>query len=98
MAFIKKYATVLAAISLIAIYLITRLYNLLGLPIFTDEAIYIRWSQIALQDASWRFISLTDGKQPMYVWLAMIFLRFVRDPLLAGRLSGKVVMRKSVLG
>jgi 4-amino-4-deoxy-L-arabinose transferase-like glycosyltransferase len=56
------------------------------MPIFTDEAIYIRWAQIALQDASWRFISLTDGKQPMYIWVAMIFLKFIKDPLVAGRL------------
>lgn len=53
---------------------------------FTDEAIYVRWAQISLQDASWRFISLTDGKQPMYVWVAMLFIKFVNDPLLAGRL------------
>ena len=58
----------------------------MSLPIFTDEAIYIRWAQIAKQDANWRFISLTDGKQPMFVWLAMIVMRFVSDPLLAGRL------------
>lgn len=86
MAFLKKYFMPLAALFLISLYLFTRFYNILGLPIFTDEAIYIRWSQIALNDASWRFISLTDGKQPMYVWLAMIFLKFIRDPLLAGRL------------
>ncbi|OGH42379.1 MAG: hypothetical protein A3H79_00705 [Candidatus Levybacteria bacterium RIFCSPLOWO2_02_FULL_36_8b] len=55
------------------------------MPIFTDEAIYIRWAQIAKQDASWRFISLTDGKQPMFIWLMMISLRLIADPLLAGR-------------
>lgn len=86
MGFIKKYIQVIVVVLIIALYLFTRLYNILGIPIFTDEAIYIRWSQIALQDASWRFISLTDGKQPMYVWIAMFFLRFVQDPLLAGRL------------
>ncbi len=96
MGFIKKHSAVLAALLIIALYFFTRLYNILGLPIFTDEAIYIRWSQIALQDASWRFISLTDGKQPMYVWIAMNLLRFIQDPLLAGRmvsvLSGLVTM------
>ncbi|MBU3978136.1 glycosyltransferase family 39 protein [Patescibacteria group bacterium] len=86
MGFIKRNFVVIAAVLITALYFFTRLYNILGIPIFTDEAIYIRWSQIALQDASWRFISLTDGKQPMYVWIAMIFLRFVQDPLLAGRL------------
>lgn len=86
MALLKKYSAFIIALLLISLYFATRFYNIFGLPIFTDEAIYIRWSQIALNDASWRFISLTDGKQPMYVWIAMIFLKFVRDPLLAGRL------------
>lgn len=74
------------ALLLIILYLVTRLVNILELPIFTDEAIYIRWAQIALNDPVWRFISLTDGKQPSFVWLNMIFLRFIEDPLLAGRL------------
>jgi len=70
---------------LILAYFISRFYNVLSLPIFTDEAIYIRWAQIAKQDANWRFISLTDGKQPMFIWLMMISLRIIQDPLLAGR-------------
>ena len=73
-------------IVLALVYFVSRFYSILSLPIFTDEAIYIRWAQIAKQDANWRFISLTDGKQPMFIWLMMIFLRFVQDPLLAGRL------------
>ncbi len=75
---------ILAALALI--YFASRFYGILSLPIFTDEAIYIRWAQIAKQDASWRFISLTDGKQPMFIWLMMISLRFIQDPLLAGRM------------
>jgi hypothetical protein len=55
-------------------------------PIFTDEAIYSRWTQIAKQDASWRFISLTDGKQPLFVWINILFMHVVHDPLLSGRL------------
>ena len=72
------------------IYFLLRLIFLDRMPLFTDEAIYIRWSQIALQDSSWRFISLTDGKQPMYVWFAMFFLKLVTDPLIAGRLVSVV--------
>lgn len=56
------------------------------MPIFTDEAIYLRWAQIAKNDAAWRFISLTDGKQPLFIWLTMVSMRFIKDPLLAGRL------------
>lgn len=87
MVFIKKHLSfILIWIGLIAAYFSTRLYNILSLPIFTDEAIYIRWSQIAKQDAAWRFISLTDGKQPSFVWLNMITLKLFDDPLLAGRI------------
>jgi len=86
MSSIKKHAKeILVALSLSIAYFVTRLYNLMSLPMFTDEAIYTRWSQIAKQDASWRFISLTDGKQPSFVWLDMIFMRFFSDPLMAGR-------------
>jgi 4-amino-4-deoxy-L-arabinose transferase-like glycosyltransferase len=86
MRFIRKNKEALAISLLIILYFSTRLYNILALPIFTDEAIYIRWSQIALNDAAWRFISLTDGKQPLFIWLAMSLMRFIQDPLLAGRM------------
>ena len=72
---------------MVFIYLATRLYNLTSLPIFVDEAIYSRWSQIALHDASWRFISLTDGKQPLWVWVSMAPLKLFSDPLFATRLT-----------
>lgn len=62
-----------------------RMYHLTSLPIFTDEAIYIRWSQIGATDASWRYISLTDGKQPLFTWCMMAALRVISDPLVAGR-------------
>lgn len=82
---IKKHEMFLG-ISAAVLYLFTRLYNIMSLPMFTDEAIYTRWSQIARFDPSWRFISLTDGKQPLFVWIDMIFMRITSDPLLAGRL------------
>lgn len=87
MGFLKKYRIeIICGVAILLIFFVIRLYNLLSLSIFTDEAIYIRWAQIAKNDANWRFISLTDGKQPMFVWLSMIFMRFIRDPLLAGRI------------
>jgi 4-amino-4-deoxy-L-arabinose transferase-like glycosyltransferase len=87
MNFFRKYKfefLILAILTLV--YFVSRFYSILSLPIFTDEAIYIRWAQIAKQDANWRFISLTDGKQPMFIWLMMISLRLIQDPLLAGRM------------
>lgn len=99
MQYIKKHIFVLTALTiLIGLYFLTRLYSLTSLPIFTDEAIYIRWAQIAQNDATWRFISLTDGKQPSFIWIAMVFLEFIKDPLLAGRLVSVMAGFFSLIG
>lgn len=82
----KKFPELLLGPIAFVLFLFTRLYNILSLPIFTDEAIYIRWSQIARLDSNWRFISLTDGKQPGFVWADILFMKVFDDPLLAGRL------------
>src|SRR3989304_2512045 len=71
---------------LVSTYFITRLINLKIIPIFTDEAIYTYWAQVALHDPANRFISLEDGKQPLFIWIAAIFQQFIPDPLIAGRL------------
>jgi len=87
--FKKKFnkKDVLIILGLISLYLITRLINLELLPIFGDEGIYIRWAKTAWHDASWRFISLTDGRQPLQTWATIPFLKlFPNAPLLAGRL------------
>ncbi len=84
----KNTITKVAAIAVLMalVYFLMRLINLTTLPIFTDEAIYIRWAQIAERDAQWRFISLTDGKQPLLIWLTMLSLKLFEDPLFAGRI------------
>ncbi|MBI4062465.1 glycosyltransferase family 39 protein [Candidatus Gottesmanbacteria bacterium] len=80
-------------------YLATRLTNLTQLPVFTDEAIYIRWSQIGAQDANWRFISLVDGKQPLFTWVVMVLMRLVPgDPLFVGRLASVFAGAASMVG
>lgn len=76
---------ILISLLIIAAYFLTRFLFLSHLPIFTDEAIYIRWAQIAKQDAAERFISLTDGKQPMFIWIMAAIMKVVKDPILAGR-------------
>ena len=95
----EKYRTdLLLLLGLSAVYFLIRLPGLLTLPIFTDEAIYMRWVQIASQDPNWRFISLTDGKQPLYIWFSVIMMRLVGDPLLAGRLVSVVAGFLTLLG
>src|SRR3989344_5435308 len=83
---------------LFLLYFALRLISLTSLPIFTDEAIYLRWAQIALNDSTWRFISLTDGKQPLFVWATMVFMKFIDDPLVAGRLVSVVSGFATLIG
>lgn len=86
-ALVKKHRKEIAVCFLfLALFLFSRLINLTVIPIFVDEAIYLRWAQIAKNDASWRFISLTDGKQPLFVWLTMVLMKMIKEPLVAGRL------------
>lgn len=86
------------AVGIVALYFFTRLYNIMHLPIFTDEAIYVRWAQIAKQDANWRFISLVDGKQPSFTWITMVLLKFIHEPLLAGRIVSVIAGFFSMIG
>jgi len=62
-----------------------RLWNLNSLPIFADESIYVRWAQVMRAEPSLRFLPLSDGKQPFYMWLMIPALKLFTDPLLAGR-------------
>lgn len=82
--FSRKHLFILLLI--LFVYFISRIVSLNNFPIFTDEAIYIRWAQIAKNDAAWRFISLTDGKQPIFIWLTIGMMKIIKDPLIAGRL------------
>lgn len=63
-----------------------RVYNLTNLPIFADEAIYIRWAQIMKAESTLRFLPLSDGKQPLFMWSVIPSLKLFSDPLFAGRI------------
>ncbi len=78
----KKY---IFEIVISIVFVVTRTINLGIIPIFTDEAIYTYWSQVALHDRAQWFISLEDGKQPLFIWLASIAQKFISDPLIASR-------------
>ncbi len=78
---------VLIIVSIYALFFATRLFALEKLPIFSDEGIYVQWAHTAWKDASLRFVSLTDGRQPLQTWATIPFLKFFpEDRLFAGRL------------
>lgn len=69
-----------------ALFAVLRFVNLNSIPVFVDEAIYVRWSQVMKAEATLRFLPLSDGKQPLAMWLTMPLLKYISDPLIAGRL------------
>ena len=69
-----------------AIFFFSRFQNLTSIPVFGDEAIYIRWAQIIQSEETLRFIPQTDGKQPLFMWINAATLKLISDPLVSGRL------------
>lgn len=94
---LKKLEWIILIILILG-YLGLTVQNLTKLPIFVDEALYLRWAQIAWHDASWRFISLTDGKQPLFIWFVIPFMKLIHDPLMAGRMASVIAGLGTMLG
>lgn len=68
------------------LYFSLRITNLTLLPVFGDEAIYLDWAWRMTHEPGLLYYSLSDGKQPLLLWIFGIFENFFRDPLFAGRL------------
>ncbi|MBI2310431.1 glycosyltransferase family 39 protein [Candidatus Collierbacteria bacterium] len=75
-----------------------RLPSLTRIPVFVDEAIYIRWSQVMRNEPSLRFLPLSDGKQPLFMWATMPSLKIFSDPLVAGRMVSVIAGIMSLFG
>lgn len=85
--FFKKWKLeILSGIILFLLALFLRTYNLTLIPVFGDEAIYIRWSQVMNAVPSLRFLPLSDGKQPLFMWILMFLLPRFSDPLWIARM------------
>lgn len=81
-----KFRTEIYIILLLSVfYFLFRLPNLTLQPIFADEAIYIRWAQVMRAEPTLRFLPLTDGKTPLFMWAMMPLFKVFEDPLFAGR-------------
>lgn len=84
--FFRSYSKEFFTLALIfIIYFILRTPNLTLQPIFADEAIYVRWAQVMKAEPTLRFVSLSDGKTPLFMWLMMPMFKVFDDPLFAGR-------------
>jgi hypothetical protein len=85
------WALVIGVLSLVCLML--RGTGLLRLPIFGDEAIYLRWAQLIRGEGltshmagphQW-WISLADPKPPLHYWLMALVFHWSADPLAAAR-------------
>lgn len=85
-------------VSVFVIAFFLRLYNLTRLPIFVDEAIYVRWAQVMKAESTLRFLPLSDGKQPLYMWSVIPFLKVFSDPLFAGRFVSVITGMATLIG
>jgi len=81
-----KGKIILTSILILALGAILRFSNLNSLPVFADESIYVRWSQVMSAEPTLRFLPLSDGKQPLFMWVLMPVLKIISDPLIAGRI------------
>ncbi len=89
----------LLGLGLVILFFLSRILLLDKLPIFSDEGIYIHWARIAWHDASWRFISLTDGRQPLQTWGTIPFLKlFPQNLLFGGRMFSVATGFVSLIG
>jgi 4-amino-4-deoxy-L-arabinose transferase-like glycosyltransferase len=85
--FIKKYyLEILIFAGITLIYFAFRLPNLTLQPIFADEAIYIRWAQVMKSEPTLRFLPVSDGKTPLFMWIMIPLFKIFEDPLFAGRI------------
>jgi 4-amino-4-deoxy-L-arabinose transferase-like glycosyltransferase len=99
MKFIKEWKwVILAGVLLLLAAAAIRLYHLTLIPVFADEAIYIRWAQVMGAEPTLRFLPLSDGKQPLFMWFLMFYVRRMADPLLAGRILSVVSGIGTMLG
>jgi 4-amino-4-deoxy-L-arabinose transferase-like glycosyltransferase len=85
-------------IGILLLAFILRIYRLTALPIFVDEAIYIRWAQVMRAEETLRFLPLSDGKQPLFMWSVIPFLKLFADPLFAGRFTSVLTGLATVVG
>jgi len=97
--FFRRYKKIIGiGFLMIVVFFLLRLVNLTILPIFADEAIYLRWSQVMRTEPTLRFLPLSDGKQPLFMWLTIPFLKIFTNPLVSGRILSALAGLGSLIG
>src|SRR3989304_10568257 len=97
--FIAKHKKlILMGILILGAAFLLRIFRLTLLPIFADEAIYVRWAQVMRAEETLRFLPLSDGKEPLFMWSGIPFLKIFTDPLFAGRFLSVLAGIATIVG
>src|SRR5258708_8375717 len=88
--FKKWKITIVVGFVLVLVAAVIRIYHITLLPVFADEAIYIRWSQVMNAEPTLRFLPLSDGNQPLFLWMLLFAVKRFNDQLFVGRVLSSV--------
>jgi 4-amino-4-deoxy-L-arabinose transferase-like glycosyltransferase len=75
---------------LAVIYLLTRFALIGRLPYFTDEATHAQFAYRGAHSVHDLFISLSIGKEPLMIWLAVVWVKLGFGPLTAVRIASLI--------
>lgn len=59
--------------------------NLMVLPLYLDEGNYIFWAKLVRDSLGYAYISLQDGKTPLFIWAIAYFKPFLGNYLFTAR-------------
>lgn len=83
---LREHWLVATAVALMALYLATRLWFISRFPYFSDEGIYATFANLGAHSLDKLFVSLIIGREPLFTWLAIPWIKLGFNPLTAVRL------------
>jgi hypothetical protein len=85
-----------ALVAVVGLYVCTRLWGLMRLPVFLDEAIHLDWAFRTA--ATGQVVGVTDGGRYLPIWIYAVVAGAASDPLKAARLWSVTAGLAAVLG
>lgn len=66
-------------------YFLLLSFNLLGQPLYLDEGLYIFWASLFSADSNLAYVSMQDGKTPLFIWIVGYLNTIFDNYLYTGR-------------
>jgi 4-amino-4-deoxy-L-arabinose transferase-like glycosyltransferase len=85
-AFSPRASIGLGVAAVVGVYLATRLAFIARFPYFFDEGTYAGFASQGSRSLHQLFVSLTIGREPLEIWLSILWIKLGVNPLVAGRL------------